>query len=150
MRIQTFGTKCPVERFHPTGPNQVWSMDFVADHLADGRRFRALTVIDIYTRECLAIEPEQNGPGRVPRESGLQARPPIYRFSFLLPFPGTTTTKVVRANNLPSGPCTRLRITYSRTVMKNTTATSMNTANRPVPFISENLPCGVGARHKAT
>jgi putative transposase len=22
------------ERFHPTGPNQVWSMDFVADHLA--------------------------------------------------------------------------------------------------------------------
>jgi transposase InsO family protein len=44
------------ERFHPTGPNQVWSMDFVADQLADGRRFRSLTVVDIYTRECLAIE----------------------------------------------------------------------------------------------
>ena len=28
------------ERFHPPGPNQVWSMDFVADQLADGRRFR--------------------------------------------------------------------------------------------------------------
>ena len=41
------------ERFHPTGPNQVWSMDFVADQLADGRRFRSLTVVDIYTRECL-------------------------------------------------------------------------------------------------
>jgi hypothetical protein len=26
------------ERFHPTGPNQVWSMDFVADQLTDGRR----------------------------------------------------------------------------------------------------------------
>ena len=41
------------ERFHPTGPNQVWSMDFVADQLVDGRRFRSLTVVDIYTRECL-------------------------------------------------------------------------------------------------
>ena len=43
------------ERFHPTGPNQVWSMDFVADQLADGRRFRSLTVVDIYS-ECLAIK----------------------------------------------------------------------------------------------
>jgi len=41
----------PRERFHPTGPNQVWSMDFVADQLADGRRFRSLTVVDIYTRD---------------------------------------------------------------------------------------------------
>ncbi len=47
------------ERFHPSGPNQVWSMDFAADQLADGRRFRSLTVVDIYTRECLAIESEQ-------------------------------------------------------------------------------------------
>ena len=51
------------ERFHPTGPNQVWSMDFVADQLADGRRFRSLTVVDIYTRECLAIESEQRLKG---------------------------------------------------------------------------------------
>ena len=51
------------ERFHPTGPNQVWSMDFVADQLADGRRFRSLTVVDIYTRECLAIESEQGLKG---------------------------------------------------------------------------------------
>jgi putative transposase len=29
------------ERFRPTGANQVWSLDFVADQLADGRRFRA-------------------------------------------------------------------------------------------------------------
>jgi len=35
--------------------NDIWSMDFVADQLADGRRFRALTVIDLFTRECLAI-----------------------------------------------------------------------------------------------
>ncbi len=51
------------ERFHPTGPNQVWSMDFVADQLAEGRRFRSLTVMDIYTRECLAIESEQRLKG---------------------------------------------------------------------------------------
>ncbi len=51
------------ERFHPTGPNQVWSMDFVADQLADGRRFRSLTVVDIYTRECLTIESEQRLKG---------------------------------------------------------------------------------------
>ena len=31
-------------------------MDFVADQLADGRRFRALTIVDTFTRECLAIE----------------------------------------------------------------------------------------------
>lgn len=52
------------ERFHPTAPNQVWSMDFVADQLADGRRFRSLTVLDIYTRECLAIEPDQKLKGQ--------------------------------------------------------------------------------------
>jgi len=33
-----------------------WSMDFVSDQLDNGRRFRALTVVDQYTRECVAIE----------------------------------------------------------------------------------------------
>ena len=50
------------ERFHPTGRNQVW-LDFVADQLADGRRFRSRTVVDIYTRECLATESEQRLKG---------------------------------------------------------------------------------------
>ena len=44
------------ERVHARRPNDVWSLDFVADQLADGRRFRALTVLDVFTRECLAIE----------------------------------------------------------------------------------------------
>ena len=39
--------------------NEVWAMDFVSDALFDGRRFRALTVVDAFTRECLAIEPDQ-------------------------------------------------------------------------------------------
>lgn len=36
-------------------PNQVRGMDFVSDALFDGRRLRLLTVIDLHTRECLAI-----------------------------------------------------------------------------------------------
>jgi putative transposase len=37
-------------------PNEYWSMDFVSDITVTGRRFRALTIIDNYTRECPAIE----------------------------------------------------------------------------------------------
>lgn len=37
-------------------PNERWSMDFVSDRLASGRRFRTLNVVDAFTRECLAIE----------------------------------------------------------------------------------------------
>ncbi len=37
-------------------PNHVWEYDFVEDRTHDGRKFRMLTVIDEYTRECLAIE----------------------------------------------------------------------------------------------
>lgn len=40
----------------PTGPNQVWSIDFVSDWVRIGRRIRMLTVVDDFTRECLAIE----------------------------------------------------------------------------------------------
>ena len=41
-----------------TAANQVWSMDFMHDRLTgDGRRpFRLLTIVDIFTRECLALE----------------------------------------------------------------------------------------------
>lgn len=35
--------------------NECWAMDFVSDQLYDGKRFRALTIIDTYSRECLAI-----------------------------------------------------------------------------------------------
>lgn len=44
---------------HPTATeqNECWSMDFVADQLFDGRRFRTLTLVDNHTRESLALEP---------------------------------------------------------------------------------------------
>ena len=47
----------------PTGPNVRWSMDFVSDALADGRKIRALTIVDAHTRECPAIEVDHSLPG---------------------------------------------------------------------------------------
>jgi putative transposase len=43
--------------------NELWSMDFVADELFDGRKLRMLTVVDCYTRECLAIDVGQSLKG---------------------------------------------------------------------------------------
>lgn len=40
----------------PDQPNDTWSMDFVHDGLADGRRIRCLNIVDDYTKETLAIE----------------------------------------------------------------------------------------------
>ena len=48
-----------VQRVKPpvtTGINQRWSMDFISDTLSCGRRFRALSIIDCYSRECLTVE----------------------------------------------------------------------------------------------
>jgi putative transposase len=43
-------------RCQPRCPNQVWSLDFVHDELSNGQKFRALTVVDVFSREALAIE----------------------------------------------------------------------------------------------
>lgn len=40
----------------PDAPNMVWSMDFMADRLGDGRAFRLLNVLDDFNREGLGIE----------------------------------------------------------------------------------------------
>lgn len=39
-----------------TAPNERWSLDFMHDRLTNGRQFRALTVGDDFTKECLALE----------------------------------------------------------------------------------------------
>lgn len=53
----------------PLVANQRWLLDFVADQMTDGRRFRILTVIDNCTRECLALVGDTSLSGaRVVRE----------------------------------------------------------------------------------
>jgi putative transposase len=42
-------------RSEPGAADELWSMDFVMDRFEDGRPFRILTVIDVYTRECVAL-----------------------------------------------------------------------------------------------
>jgi putative transposase len=46
----------------PVRPNQVWSIDFMHDQLADGRKYRLFNVIDDHRREGLAIEPDFSLP----------------------------------------------------------------------------------------
>ena len=43
-------------RLRPTHRNHVWSYDFVMDRTSEGRAFRMLTIVDEFTRECLAID----------------------------------------------------------------------------------------------
>jgi putative transposase len=55
-----------MERVMPPVPervNQRWSMDFLLDGVGDGRRLRVLTLVDDYSRECLAIEADTSLPG---------------------------------------------------------------------------------------
>jgi transposase InsO family protein len=43
-------------RLRPAWPDHVWSYDFMAARTSDGRPLRILTIIDEYSRECLAIQ----------------------------------------------------------------------------------------------
>lgn len=44
------------QRFAATRPGEVWSMDFVADQFGNGGKFRILAVVDIFTRQALAVD----------------------------------------------------------------------------------------------
>ena len=57
-----------VPRATLTAANQEWALDFVHDAAESGRKFRALSVVDPYTRECLALEVDTSmGSRRVTR-----------------------------------------------------------------------------------
>ena len=47
-----------------TAPNQEWAVDFASDVAASGRRLRIFSVVDSYTRECLALEVDTSLPSR--------------------------------------------------------------------------------------
>ena len=66
-RKRALGSRTPM--MVPAGINQRWSLDFVSDTLADGRRFRVLCVLDDFSRECLAAVVDTSLSGmRVVRE----------------------------------------------------------------------------------
>jgi putative transposase len=66
-RRKAIGTRAPI--LVEVKPNARWSLDFVHDQLACGRRFRILNVMDDVTRECLAAVPDTSiSGGRVARE----------------------------------------------------------------------------------
>jgi len=66
-RKRALGARAPMAL--PQEPNQRWSLDFVADTLDSGRRFRVLVVVDDFTRECLALVVDTSLSGiRVARE----------------------------------------------------------------------------------
>jgi putative transposase len=69
-RKRALGTRAPIPV--PLRPNERWSLDFVSDQLACGRRFRILAIFDDCTRECLAAVADTSLSGRrVARELDL-------------------------------------------------------------------------------
>ena len=66
-RKKALGTRAPMAI--PQGANQRWSLDFVSDTFTDCRRLRILTVVDDFTRECVALVADTSLSGlRVARE----------------------------------------------------------------------------------
>ena len=55
-RRRAVGTRAPI--LVEARPNARWSLDFVHDQLACGRRFRVLNIVDDVTRECLTAIPD--------------------------------------------------------------------------------------------
>ena len=72
------------ERPRAHAANEIWTLGFVSDQLANGMRFRALTVVDVCTREALAIEVGQRLGGEhvvaVLNRLVAQRRAPKYLF----------------------------------------------------------------------
>jgi putative transposase len=61
-RRRAIGSRAPI--LVEARPNARWSLDFVQDQLASGRRFRILNIVDDVTRECLAAIPDTSISGR--------------------------------------------------------------------------------------
>jgi len=61
-RRRAVGVRAPI--LIEARPNARWSLDFVHDQFACGRRFRILNIVDDVTRECLAAIPDTSISGR--------------------------------------------------------------------------------------
>jgi putative transposase len=62
-RRRRFAASPRVELPNAMRPRECWSMDFVSDHLANGRRFRVLTVVDRFSRVCPGVLVDTSIPG---------------------------------------------------------------------------------------
>ncbi len=61
-RRKAVGTRAPI--LVEAMPNARWSLDFVHDQFANGRRFRILNIVDEVTKECLGAIPDTSISGR--------------------------------------------------------------------------------------
>nr|GAJ37795.1 insertion element IS476 hypothetical 39.2 kDa protein [Bradyrhizobium sp. DOA9] len=61
-RRKAVGTRAPI--LVEPRPNARWSLDFVHDQFANGRRFRILNIVDDVTKECLGAIPDPSISGR--------------------------------------------------------------------------------------
>ena len=61
-RRKAVGTRAPI--LVEARPNARWSIDFVHDQFANGRRFRVLNIVDDVTKTCLGAIPDTSIPGR--------------------------------------------------------------------------------------
>ena len=72
-------------RCQPKRPNEAWTLDFIHDQLSNGQKFRALTAVDVFSREALAIEVGQRLRGEhvvdVLNRLVRQRRAPKYLFA---------------------------------------------------------------------
>lgn len=69
--------------------NQEWALDFVTDALASARNLRILSVVDLFTRECLALEADTSmGSLRVLGHVALGSRKAFYKEWGSLPLGG--------------------------------------------------------------
>jgi len=83
VRRRTRKSLTPILRGRPAPPqraNEQWALDFLQDALASGRKIRVLSIIDVFTREALALEVDTSLPGRrvvrvLDRLLGERARP---------------------------------------------------------------------------
>ena len=64
LKRKTYAKRGMPDRSRLPGPNDRWSMDFVSDTTATGRKLRIFTLIDEVTRECIAIEVDTSITGQ--------------------------------------------------------------------------------------
>ena len=74
-RKRATGTRAPL--LTVAAPNARWSVDFVHDQLADGRRLRILNVVDDVTKECLAAVVDTSISGRRASRGSWRCSPPV-------------------------------------------------------------------------